>query len=162
MTLRFIAASLGLALLAFTVRADLPDPEGPVILTIVMPDGAEVALDRQAITSLPRTDISTTTIWTKGTQRFSGVSFSDLLAAVGYARGAMTLVAANGYRIEGDAQRLRTDAALLAIDRNGQAMTRRDKGPVWLVYDYDSDPDLQTEVIYSNSIWQLDRIELGN
>jgi hypothetical protein len=52
------------------------------------------------------------------------------------------------------------DGALVSYLRNGAPMTLRDKGPVWLVYNYDSDPAYRTEVIYANSIWQLDRIEI--
>ena len=36
----------------------------------------------------------------------------------------------------------------------------RDKGPLWIIYPYDQNTDYQTEVIYSRSIWQLDRIEV--
>ena len=37
-------------------------------------------------------------------------------------------------------------------------MSVREKGPLWVIYPFDSDPEYQTEVIYSRSIWQLDRI----
>ena len=42
--------------------------------------------------------------------------------------------------------------------RNGEPMSVRDKGPLWVVYNFDSNPEFQTEVMYSRSIWQLDRI----
>lgn len=38
-------------------------------------------------------------------------------------------------------------------------MSVRDKGPLWVIYPYDSDPALQSEVTYARSIWQLVRIE---
>jgi hypothetical protein len=38
-------------------------------------------------------------------------------------------------------------------------MSVRDKGPLWVIYPYDSD-DYRSEVIYSRSIWQLDRLEV--
>ncbi|MEC8574513.1 MAG: oxidoreductase, partial [Pseudomonadota bacterium] len=37
-------------------------------------------------------------------------------------------------------------------------MSLRDKGPLWIVYPFDSDPAYQTEAIYSRSIWQLEEI----
>jgi hypothetical protein len=38
-------------------------------------------------------------------------------------------------------------------------MSMRNKGPLWLVYPYDSNVALQTEAVYARSIWQLVRIE---
>ncbi len=48
--------------------------------------------------------------------------------------------------------------ALIAYARNGQPMTLRDKGPLWIVYPFDTDPMYRSEVIYANSIWQLEQI----
>jgi len=36
----------------------------------------------------------------------------------------------------------------------------REKGPLWVIYPYDSDAKFRTEVIYSRSIWQLDRLAI--
>ncbi len=43
---------------------------------------------------------------------------------------------------------------------NGETMPVRRKGPLWIVYPYDSDEAYRSEAIYSRSIWQLDRIEV--
>jgi hypothetical protein len=42
---------------------------------------------------------------------------------------------------------------------NGAPLSRREKGPYWLVYPYDSDPIFQSETVYTRSIWQLVSIE---
>jgi hypothetical protein len=39
-------------------------------------------------------------------------------------------------------------------------MSLREKGPLWIIYPFDSSPEYQTELIYSRSIWQLNRIEV--
>jgi hypothetical protein len=54
------------------------------------------------------------------------------------------------------------DGPLLAFLMNGEPMSVRDKGPVWLVYPYDADAAFRTEQIYAWSIWQLDRIEVSD
>ena len=51
--------------------------------------------------------------------------------------------------------------ALLAFERNGKPMSVREKGPLWIVYPYDSDAKFQSEVYYSRSIWQLDRLAVA-
>ncbi len=42
----------------------------------------------------------------------------------------------------------------------GQYMTPRDKGPLFIVYPYDSNPDLKNQKFYSRSVWQVARIEV--
>jgi hypothetical protein len=52
------------------------------------------------------------------------------------------------------------DGPIIAYENNGKEMTLRSKGPLWVVYPYDQSEDFRTEVTYSRSIWQLDRLEL--
>ena len=51
---------------------------------------------------------------------------------------------------------------IIAYKMNGDVMLVRNKGPLWVVYPYDENPEYRSEVIYSRSIWQLDRIEVIN
>jgi hypothetical protein len=51
---------------------------------------------------------------------------------------------------------------MIAYLRNGNPMPLRDKGPLWIVYPFDSSSDFQSETIYSRSIWQLNRIAVSN
>lgn len=130
-----------------------------VILTVVTEDGTHHELRRAALEAMPQAGFSTSTIWTEGPQDFAGVMLDVLLETLGAKGTHITLGAANGYRVDRSAAAL-VDGALVSYLRNGAPMTLRDKGPVWLVYNYDSDPAYRTEVIYANSIWQLDRIEI--
>ncbi|MFC6670829.1 hypothetical protein [Marinobacterium aestuariivivens] len=41
---------------------------------------------------------------------------------------------------------------------NTEYMRIRDKGPLFLVYPFDSDPALRTEVIQNRSVWQIKHI----
>jgi hypothetical protein len=47
---------------------------------------------------------------------------------------------------------------LLALKRDGEYMPVRDKGPLFIVYPFDSNPDLRHQRFYSRSAWQLARI----
>lgn len=133
-----------------------------VILTVTTDEGHRHELTRARLDDMPQTGFVTTTIWTQGPQAFRGVTLRDMLVSLGEEAQRVTLVAANGYQVERPTEEMMPDGALLSYERNGAAMSLRDKGPVWLVYDYDSDADYRTEVIYANSIWQLDRIELAH
>lgn len=70
----------------------------------------------------------------------------------------ITAQAINDYAVEIPLDEITEDAPLVAYHQNGKPMSRRDKGPLWLVYPYDSDPEYQTEIVYSRSIWQMDRL----
>lgn len=137
-----------------------PEAKGPPILTI-RANGGVHALDADALRALPAVSFGTTTIWTEGPQTFTGVRMTEVLSRLGIDRGTMILTAANDYQIRIPVEDFTSDGALLAYDRNGAPMTLRDKGPVWLVYPYDDHARFRTEIVYANSIWQLDRIEFA-
>lgn len=162
-SLPLTCATISLAFLTGAAQAEinLPAATDRPILTIQMGDDL-IELDRAGLATLPQTQIETTTIWTEGDQTFDGVRVTSLLDALGVDDGTLTLIAANLYQIEIPVDHFTDDGAILAMDRNGKPMSLRDKGPLWLVYDYDADEKFRTEVIYSNSIWQLERIEIGD
>ncbi len=124
-------------------------------------DAESVVLCPGDLDALPQASFETTTLWTNGTQRFEGVWLATLLEAIGVIDGEITLRAINDYAVTARAETFEEGGALLAYRRNGQPMSTRDKGPYWLVWNYDANPDFRTQQIYSLSIWQLDRITVS-
>ncbi len=43
---------------------------------------------------------------------------------------------------------------------NDQPMSVRDKGPLFLVYPFDLNPELYNEKYFSRSVWQIKEIEV--
>ena len=70
----------------------------------------------------------------------------------------LEFMAINDYSITVPVSEIGQDNPMIAYARNGEPMSLREKGPFWLVYNYDADPAFRTETVYSRSIWQLDRI----
>lgn len=145
--------------------AALPAITGPAILTVSGLDeklfaGGVAEFDIGRLDALGRTEIETTTIWTEGKHRYTGVLLADLLAALGLSGTETQLEfrALNDYAIEFAANEATAEAPLLAYLADGQPMQVRDKGPLWLIYPYDSDASYRTDTIYARSIWQLDRV----
>lgn len=122
--------------------------------------GDVVIYDRAALMALPATTIQTSTIWTEGMNTFTGVSLADLVAELGVTDGAIVATAVNDYAVEIPMEDAVEGGAIVAYLMDGAEMSLRDKGPLWVVYPYDSDAAYRTEVIYSRSIWQLDRLEI--
>ena len=137
-------------------------PEGPVLLSVTGHPNVPgpVEFDRALLAELPVLEFSTTTIWTDGTQTFTGVPLAALLDHLGVAPETVRLIAANDYAVDFPVETATETYPVLAFEQNGTAMSLRDRGPIWLVYPYDSDVRLRSEVIFSRSVWQLVTIEL--
>ncbi|MEK9971206.1 MAG: hypothetical protein VW600_18895, partial [Ferrovibrio sp.] len=50
--------------------------------------------------------------------------------------------------------------AILAMNADGVPLTLREKGPLFIIFPYDSDKALQTDIIYVRSVWQLRRLDV--
>jgi hypothetical protein len=145
------------------IAAGLKKPEGPVILTvsglISNTNGDGVALyDKDLIAEIGISEINTSTTWTDGKNKFIGVLGRDLLKAVGAKGTEIFAVAVNDYKITIPISDFNKYDVLLATSMNGKVLTRRDKGPIWVVYPRDDHSELQTETINGRMIWQLVKI----
>ena len=72
----------------------------------------------------------------------------------------LVAVALNDYSAELPMEDVAKYNVILALKRNGEYMPVRDKGPLFIVYPFDSNPDLKNQKFYSRSVWQLARIEV--
>ena len=91
---------------------------------------------------------------------FSGPSLKSVLASSGAGQGNIVMTAVNDYSVEMPQDIVSDELPIIANRMNGEPFSVRDKGPLWVVFPYDSDTELQQELIYSYSIWQLNRIEV--
>jgi len=130
-----------------------------IVLTVAH-GGETTELDMPALKSMEAREFETTTIWTEGPQTFTGVPLAVLLAELGVTEGTIKATAINDYAVEIPVEDAVEGGPIIAYLLNGDPMSVRDKGPLWVVYPYDSNAAYQTEVIYSRSIWQLDRIDV--
>lgn len=146
---------------------ELATPKGDVILTVsglidTTNGDATARFDLEMLEDLDDTTIETSTIWTEGKHTFQGVSLAVLAKRLGISGANLRAVAVNDYVVEVPMSDAVENGPIIAYKMDGETMSVRDKGPLWLVYPYDSSAEYRTEVIYSRSIWQLDRIEAIN
>ena len=143
---------------------ELGVPENDVVLTAsgeldVTNVDNTAQFDMDMLMALDSTIIETSTIWTDGVQEFEGVQLHVLLERLGVTSGTILATAINDYTIEIPVEDAVVDGPMIAYKLNQEFMSVRDKGPLWVVYPYDDNADYRSEVTYSRSIWQLDRIE---
>ena len=143
----------------------LPAPTGEVVLTIegdiAVGNGAKTAaFDMAMLERLTKSSITTSTVWTDGDIEFEGVSLQTLMKAVGAEGHALSAFAIDDYRVEIPAEDIAKWNPIVAYRMNGAAMPKTDKGPLWVIYPYSANPELQADVFYSRAIWQLNRLQV--
>ncbi len=165
-----LVRNAALALIAVTAAgiadaAPLQTPAEKPVLTIsgnigeTNKDGT-AQFDRAMLEQLGTVKIETTTPWYQGTQTFEGVPLAKLMDAVGAKGEKLTAIALNDYSAELPIEDARKHGVILAMKRNGEYMPIRDKGPLFIIYPYDGNPELKNQKYYSRSVWQVARIDV--
>jgi hypothetical protein len=161
MTTMAAAASLWSATQA--LAGPLAKPEGKVVLSISglisnTNNGDKAEFDMPMLEGLGTISWTTRTPWYKDPVTFSGVPMSKLLDVVGAKGTSLTVTALNDYATDIPFEDFKTHPVMLATKRDGNYMPVRDKGPLFIVYNYDSNSELQHQRFYSRSVWQVARM----
>ena len=143
-----------------TSAGSLSPPAEKPILTIsgkirLTNQGGTAQFDRAALEALGTVSVETTTPWHTGPQIFEGVLLDKLMKQIGAEGDRLVAVALNDYVTEIPMEDLAIHRPILALKRNGQYMPIRDKGPLFIMYDYDSNPQLRSQTFYGRSAWQV-------
>ncbi len=148
------------ALLCPASATGLITPTGKVLLTVSgkvanTNKGDTAVFDRSMLEALGMDGFETTTPWYNRPVRFDGVRMQRLMQVVGASGTFMTAVALNNYTTDIPLMDFGRYGVLLAMRRDGVDMPVSDKGPLFIVYPYDSEPELKSQLFYSRSAWQV-------
>lgn len=154
------------ALLPFSVlvAAPLSAPTGNVLLIIGgnidhTNVGDEAHFDRAMLDALPGNVIETNTPWHRGVGRYEGPLIRVLLETVGAGDAEQICIRAlNHYEAAMPASDWKSHDVILAMSRDGQALTVREYGPLFVLYPFDDHPELLTEAVRFRSVWHVERI----
>jgi hypothetical protein len=159
------ALTVGVLACSGAAAESLPTPSGKPILSVSgniaqTNVGAEAHFDRDMLEALGTVSFETTTPWDKEPVRFEGVSLGRLLDRLGASGSRLIVVALNDYSAELPVEDVRRYDVILALRRNGEYMPVQNRGPLFIVYNFDSDPELRNQKFYSRSVWQVARLEV--
>lgn len=104
--------------------------------------------------------LRTSTSVTDGTPHFEGFLMRDLMEALGAEGESVIAHALNDYRMEIPREDFRRFDVIGALAMDGEALTPRDKGPVWIVYPRDDHRELEDIRYDTRWVWQLTRMEV--
>lgn len=160
-----VALWLGIAVIA-VAAATLPEaraldkPTGTVVLTIdgaisQTNNGSQAQFDMAMLEKLPQHSFSTQTPWYPSAVTFTGPLLRDVLAAVGAKGKNITAVALNDYRTEIPIDDATRHDVIVARLMNNRPMRVREKGPLFIVYPFDTKAELRSELYYNRAAWQL-------
>lgn len=163
---RLFTTSALLCALTFSCAAlalDAPK-ERPILAIsgkIAEKNAGDVArFDMKMIEALPQHTFTTSTPWFDKPVKFTGPLLADVLAAVKASGTSISAAAINDYKITipvADAAKFKVIVARLIDDK---PIPVREKGPLFVVYPFDSSVDLRTSTYYERSIWQLKALDI--
>lgn len=149
-------ASLLLVLFSFGTQASSSS-----LLQLILPDKREITLDEAALAALPQVEFETATPWTPGTHRYRGPTLKSVLAAQQVdSASAIDVAALNGYQQRVDLSLFAKVPLTLVRYQDDKPLTRRNKGPLWLLVPLSAHPDMDVSAIHNNMVWQVIRIEV--
>lgn len=160
--LPFAAALLSVSPVA---AAELAKPTGKVILEVTgkianTNDGTAADFDMQMLDALASRTTVTATPWYDSAKSFAGPTGKALLDAVGASGETLRVTALNDYVTEIPLSDFKDYPVILATTLDGEPMSVRDKGPIFVIYPFDEQPDLNNETYYGRSAWQVKSIEV--
>jgi hypothetical protein len=130
-------------------------------MLVIEASDATTEMSREEIDGLEQIVISTENDFSDGMTMFEGPLARDVFAAAGAPlEGVGVFIAANDYRVEIPLEDFAKYDVIFATSMNGNRLSLRDKGPIWLVYPMSDHVELQDSVFNSRLIWQLVKIEL--
>jgi len=165
--MKTLLAGCAIALLSLTTAfaGPLGQPAGETVLTITGDiahsngDGV-AAFDLAMLDALERRSASMETPWTEGSTAFEGPLLKAVLDAAGAQGRTLIVKALNDYSAEVPIEDATDFPTMLAIRMNGEEMSVRDKGPLFMIYPFDKHPELYNEKYFSRSVWQIKEIEV--
>ena len=121
--------------------------------------GQERSFTREEFEAMGLSSLTTRTPWNQDPVEFSGVRLSTFLKQVGATGRALRVTALNDYVTTIPVEDVRYDP-ILATRRNGKTMAIRDKGPIFIIYPFDDDKSLNSELYFSRCAWQVKSIQV--
>lgn len=161
LTRRFAAVlAVGLVLGVGIVSPAVVQAASPLLELVGVDGSRTLELTSDDLAAMPQTTVVTQTDFSDGTVTFTGPLARDVLAKFGLdSLQTVRFTAANDYYVDIPTDDFRTYDVILAMTADGKPLSRRDKGPLWLIYPISDHAELSDPSYLRRLIWQVVRIE---
>lgn len=163
---RSFATVLAVTAAVFALPAvALQPPTGKVILTITgnvaeKNTSTSAVFDLEMIEKLPQRTFTTMTPWGNQPIKFTGPLLRDVLAAVKANGKTIKASALNDYQSSIPLDDSQKFDVILAHKMNDENIPIKTKGPLFIVYPYDTNAELRSNAYYERSAWQLKSLNI--
>ncbi|KJY82853.1 hypothetical protein TW81_11620 [Vibrio galatheae] len=120
---------------------------------------AAVFSDNDIATQFSPTSFSTHLPWYPDKNKFTGFKVTDLLRHLKINDAlSVSFVALNDYAASSQIADIVKYEPIIAYQMNDKNMKIRNKGPYWLVFNLDRNPEINNAAFHSQMVWQIDEI----
>ena len=138
-----------------------PD-DGEAILTMKGADGSQVMLTEAQFAALPQYAIATENEHLDGMNCYEGPLGRDIMTLMNATSAdTINLTAINDYWVEMPMSLILDYDVVFARSVNGQALSLRDKGPIWVMIPQADNSELRDPFYGTYMVWQLNRVDVN-
>lgn len=130
-------------------------PKARALLTFQRAGAEDRAITRADLEAMPRHVIETGTPWQDGRSRFEGVKMSDFFRRMGLDKGSVMVAGIDGYVAEFPVEEGDRFDVILADRKDGKALSVREQGPLFIIYNFDAEKGRIGEAQNTRSVWQV-------
>ncbi|MEX0337249.1 molybdopterin-dependent oxidoreductase [Vibrio tubiashii] len=110
-------------------------------------------------TKLSASSFTTKLPWYANTNKYTGFKVSELLQYLSIDDAfSVSFIALNDYAASSQIEDILKYEPIVAYKMNDKNMKVRNKGPYWLVFNLDENPEIDNAVFHSQMVWQIDEI----
>jgi hypothetical protein len=114
----------------------------------------------EELQALPQVVVVTKNEFSDGEAEYRGPLVRDILEHLSLDQAdVLRFTAVNDYFVDIPTSDFRKHNVILAMMENGKLLSRRDKGPLWLMYPISDNSELDDPIYIHRLIWQVVRIE---
>ncbi|WP_282176382.1 oxidoreductase [Vibrio nereis] len=122
--------------------------------------GEETKFSLEQLLTHADKEIVTDTPWTNDKTTFIGVSAKEILKMTDTDQASLKVTALNDYWSTIPYSDIEQYNPIFAVKKNGDVMSIRDKGPVWVIYPLSQFDEMNNEVLHSRMVWQVRSVEI--
>lgn len=113
----------------------------------------------EQLQTLPQTTVVTANDYVEPSAVFQGPLLRTVLEALEIDKDAeLKMIALNDFTSTVPASDAFDYDVIMAVLRDGELMTVRNKGPIWVIYPMDDNPELRSDIYNDRLVWQLKEI----
>ncbi len=121
----------------------------------------EITFGIDDLEKFPLVSVRTETQWTNGVLHFQGPLMRDLLNDVGAVGNLIQVNGLDGQSAVIPREDFEKYDVIIACQVNGQYFDIRERGPLWIIYPWSNNPEIQSAAYYDRGIYHLSSLNAG-